>query len=94
MNVLPVELNAILCQNANLLANFVDRVKPTSSLKPKAYYDSLNAAFQRSIHSLLWDEEAGVWFDFDLRQRKKRRQFYPSNIFPMWRVGKGCEHQG
>lgn len=37
-----------------------------------------------ALKAVLWDEEKGVWFDYDLENRKKNREFYPSNLAPLW----------
>lgn len=33
---------------------------------------------------VLWREDRGVWFDWDLTNHKHREYFYASNIVPMW----------
>jgi alpha,alpha-trehalase len=44
--------------------------------------------FQRvlaaAIESVLWNESAQMWFDFDIVNEKQRNYFYPSNLFPLW----------
>lgn len=39
------------------------------------------------MKAILWDEEKGAWFDYDLENRKKNLEFYPSNLTPLW---SGC----
>ena len=62
-------------------------------LWPRSYYDSIHASFRRTVRELLWNEQFGVWFDYDLRQERPRKQYYPSNLAPLWHIGNGCEHQ-
>ena len=33
---------------------------------------------------MLWDESEKMWFDYDLQNKKPRKYFYPSNLFPLW----------
>ena len=33
---------------------------------------------------VLWSEEDGVWYDYDLLNGERRRHFYPSNLAPLW----------
>ena len=60
--------------------NFEDREKAE---KFKKWGD----LFQKGIESVLWNEEIGAWFDYDMKQGKQRNErnnFYPSNIAPLW----------
>ncbi|XP_066109734.1 trehalase-like [Saccopteryx bilineata] len=36
------------------------------------------------MKAILWDEEKGAWFDYDLENGKKNQEFYPSNLTPLW----------
>ncbi|EFB27349.1 hypothetical protein PANDA_021314 [Ailuropoda melanoleuca] len=40
-----------------------------------------------AMRAILWDEEKGAWFDYDLEKGKKNLEFYPSNLTPLW---SGC----
>lgn len=37
-----------------------------------------------ALKAILWDEEKGAWFDYDLENGKKNQEFYPSNLAPLW----------
>ena len=37
-----------------------------------------------ALKDVLWDEDKGVWFDYDLENEKKNLEFYPSNFAPLW----------
>lgn len=37
-----------------------------------------------ALTALLWDEDKGAWFDYDLENQKKNHEFYPSNLAPLW----------
>lgn len=37
-----------------------------------------------AMQAVLWDEQRGVWLDYDLENRKKNPEFYPSNLTPLW----------
>ena len=44
-------------------------------------------SFQDAIQNVLWNEEEGAWFDYDMissSQRNDRNNFYPSNLAPLW----------
>lgn len=36
-----------------------------------------------SIDRVFLDKTLNVWFDYDLKGNSLRKQFYPSNIFPL-----------
>lgn len=36
-----------------------------------------------SINDVLFDNEDGAWFDYDIHTKLLRKDFYPSNIFPL-----------
>jgi len=80
-NVIPVELNAFMYYNAKLLSEFAT----VAGVVGKAeYYDNIANHFKEAINTLLWDEEAGSWFDYDIVKNTLRKDFYPSNIAPLW----------
>ncbi|XP_073922726.1 trehalase-like [Castor canadensis] len=36
------------------------------------------------MKAILWDEQKGAWFDYDIENGKKNLEFYPSNLTPLW----------
>ncbi|XP_047733717.1 LOW QUALITY PROTEIN: trehalase [Prionailurus viverrinus] len=82
--LVPVDLNAFLCQAEELMSDFYSR--PGNDLQATKYrnmWEQLLAAMK----AILWDEENGAWFDYDLENRRKNLEFYPSNLSPLW---SGC----
>ncbi|GAB5577138.1 LOW QUALITY PROTEIN: trehalase [Prionailurus iriomotensis] len=73
--LVPVDLNAFLCQAEELMSDFYSR--------PGNMWEQLLAAMK----AILWDEENGAWFDYDLENRRKNLELYPSNLSPLW---SGC----
>ena len=72
-SIIPVDLNSILATNARIISMyyqdyFSDKER---GLKYKNIADNL---FD-SIENVLWNEEEGVWFDYDLNEGHQRRQF-------------------
>lgn len=47
-------------------------------------YRNLRAQRLAAMEAILWDEEKGAWFDYDLETGKKNAEFYPSNLAPLW----------
>ena len=81
---MPVELNSYLCRNARIMTEMYQLLGNKDKAESfKEWGDSL----QDAIESVLWNEEKGCWFDYDMkngRQRSKKPNFYPSNLAPLW----------
>uniref|UniRef100_A0AAX7SZB2 Trehalase n=1 Tax=Astatotilapia calliptera TaxID=8154 RepID=A0AAX7SZB2_ASTCA len=78
--ILPADLNALLCRNEKTLASFHRLLGDDSA----AVYDQAAARRLEAIESVLWDAERGAWFDYNLMTRSKNFEFYPSNLGPIW----------
>nr|XP_018912088.1 PREDICTED: trehalase-like [Bemisia tabaci] len=79
--VVPVELNAILEENARFLSEWWHLVNDT---KMEEKYAQIADELLQSIHEVLWRSDLGCWFDWDLKNEKHREDFYLSNITPLW----------
>lgn len=38
----------------------------------------------KAVNEVLWDEESGIWLDYDLINQKRRPYFTPTNLSPLW----------
>ncbi|CAJ0574228.1 unnamed protein product, partial [Mesorhabditis spiculigera] len=77
--ILPVDVNAFMTWNFRAVAGFYKILGDEKSsnryqLKYKEMAENL---------ALLWNEEAGVWQDYDMAQKAHRNDFYPSNVYPL-----------
>ncbi|XP_055856236.1 trehalase-like [Episyrphus balteatus] len=80
-SIVPVELNAILYWNAKIIAKF----HAMSNNEEKAIEYTLYAEeILEAIEAVLWNKKAGVWFDYDLINKKPRKYFVPTNLAPLW----------
>ncbi|XP_055129362.1 trehalase isoform X1 [Symphalangus syndactylus] len=79
--LVPVDLNAFLCQAEELMSNFYSRLGNNSQATK---YRMLREQRLAALNAVLWDKETGAWFDYDLENKKKNREFYPSNLTPLW----------
>lgn len=82
-DIIPVDLNSFLYWNAVLLEKYCHIVGNVSVCDP-AKYKEIAADFKTAIHEVLWDEEAGTWFDYDFIRGGRRRYFFPTNLSPLW----------
>lgn len=79
--IIPVELNAVLHWNAKIIGEFYGLLGNDMKVKE---YAKLADDFMKGVNEFLWNEEAGVWLDYDLINNKSRPYFVPTNLSPLW----------
>uniref|UniRef100_A0A1I7V3P5 Trehalase n=1 Tax=Caenorhabditis tropicalis TaxID=1561998 RepID=A0A1I7V3P5_9PELO len=78
--IIPVDLNTIIANNYRYMASYSDHF---GLFDKSARYREKFEKLKEAIQSVLWDEGAGAWFDYDLTTQKKNLNFYPSNVYPL-----------
>ncbi|XP_066141226.1 trehalase-like [Euwallacea fornicatus] len=79
--VIPVDLNAFLCKSFRLLSEFYGKLGNTS----KQDEWSVQAdQWRKNVEQILYNNEDGIWYDFDYNLSKQRKYFFPSNYAPLW----------
>lgn len=81
-NIVPVELNAILYWNANLLAEFYFRIGNNRD-KEHEYRQKAQEIYN-AVQAVFWHEDVGAWLDWDLLNNQRRDFFVPTNLAPLW----------
>ncbi|XP_012990982.2 trehalase isoform X2 [Esox lucius] len=81
--LLPTDLNALLCRNERTLAHFYRTLGDETAA---ARFDKALSARLEAVEAVLWNEERGVWLDYSLVTNTSRPAFYPSNLAPLWAV--------
>ncbi|RVE65162.1 hypothetical protein OJAV_G00132760 [Oryzias javanicus] len=79
--ILPVDLNALMCRTERTLASFCRLLGEDESA---AAYEQAAARRVEAVEALLWDPERGAWFDYSLLSKSKHLEFYASNLAPVW----------
>lgn len=79
--ILPADLNALLCRNEKTLASFHRILGDGDSA---ALYDQALARRLEAMEAVLWDGGRGAWFDYSLVTHAPHSEFYPSNLAPVW----------
>nr|XP_024217475.1 trehalase [Halyomorpha halys] len=79
--IIPVDLNALLHKNAKLLAMWFTMISNKEKAKK---YELLSKQLLKGIRDVLWNEEEGIWLDYDILNEKPRKYFYLSNFVPFW----------
>lgn len=79
--IIPVELNAILYWNAKIISEIYGYARNTE--KQREYEIKANEILI-AVNEVLWNEELGIWTDYDLINNKSRPYFSPTNFAPLW----------
>lgn len=80
-HIIPVELNAYLCKNARVLKEFYKNEEDTEKEEKYAKHEE---SFREGIDKVLWNEEDGTYYDFDLQNKQQRKSFFVTNVAPFW----------
>ncbi|XP_068146581.1 LOW QUALITY PROTEIN: trehalase-like [Drosophila tropicalis] len=79
--IVPVDLNAILFRGGKMLSAFYSKAGNTAKAEE---YQDIACDLAKAIRDVLWNEECGIWLDYDLANQKPRPYFSVSNFFPLW----------
>lgn len=80
-SIVPVELNAIMYQNALIIVEIADYTG--DSTKAELYRTKAKNLLS-AIEAVLWDDIVGAWLDYDIINQKKRNYFSGSNLTPLY----------
>lgn len=80
-DIIPVDLNSIF---ANALQNVAYFRAVLGDPQSSSYWGSLAKQWKSNIEQVFWNEEVGVWLDYDFVNQKHRNYFYPTNLAPLW----------
>ncbi|RXG58586.1 Trehalase [Armadillidium vulgare] len=86
--IAPVDLNSLLCRNARILSEFYQQLGNSDKA---AKFDEIATIKNQTLAELFWDEDDGIWYDFNIYTMKKRKYFYLSNVHPIWTDCYGIE---
>lgn len=77
----PVCLNTLLCVMEEDAARIMDTLGDEEAA---ATWRDRARARREEINRLLWDEEAGVYYDYNFRTRQRRRYDFATTFYPLW----------
>lgn len=79
--IVPVDLNCIIFRNCKTIAEFYT----SAGKKQRAeYYRGIAVKLIKAITAVLWNEERGIWLDYDMRNNVPRDYFVVTNFTPLW----------
>lgn len=79
--IIPVDLNAIFANALQIVSTYQKLLLNPVSAK---HWESLANQWRSNIEEVFWNEDVGVWLDYDVSNQKHRNYFYPSNLAPLW----------
>lgn len=80
-DILPVDLNSIYANALQNLAYFYAILGDPARAEE---WGSRAKQWQDNIEKVFWNEEVGVWLDYDIVNKIHRNYFYPTNLSPLW----------
>lgn len=81
----PVELNAMLFKYEVDLATFIDeRLGGEFQGRKSAEFCEHARARARLLQKYTWDEQAGAFFDFDVKKRRPSTYLSAASLVPLW----------
>lgn len=57
------------------------------------YWQNLADSWERSIQNVLYNQEDGIWYDYDIVLGRPRKYFFASNFAPLWTESYPTEHR-
>jgi len=81
--ILPVDLNALMYKNYSMIAYFFRILQQQYGSKADEYEDKARKMMD-SMENLFWDDVDEIWYDIDMLNGKRRKNFYASNFYPLW----------
>ncbi|XP_050670885.1 trehalase-like [Leptidea sinapis] len=83
-DIVPVDLNAIFAAALQNMANFQALVQNSHKVRASLHWAYLAKQWRDTIRDVFWNEDEGIWLDWNLAQGAHRKYFYPSNAAPLW----------
>ena len=77
----PVCLNTLLYVMEDDTGRIMETLGDTSAA---TMWRSRAASRRDLINTLMWDEEAGLYYDYNFRTRQRRRYDFATTFFPLW----------
>ncbi|KAH8269400.1 hypothetical protein KR018_002495, partial [Drosophila ironensis] len=80
-DIVPVELNAIIFRSCKILAEFN---RKAGNFRRADEHLERACSLVKAIRDILWNDEAGIWLDYNLVNNTSRNYFCSTNFAPLW----------
>ncbi len=82
VNIVPVDLNAIMYQNEICLKEFHTLL---NNPKKARFYENATRKRQKAVNVVLWDQDLTSWGDYNLVTKKiQSKNLYITDLSPLW----------
>ena len=89
-SVVPVCLNSIMSLNAKILSEFYDIIGDSNKT---TVFSEMATTLNKTMTRFFWNNDKGMWFDYNLKSKTQNTNFYPSNLMPLWSESYGLEYE-
>lgn len=83
---IPVDLNAFLYQATGSVALLYNALNNPGKMTE---WLLKNMKFQSALQKVFFNEEDSIWYDYDTTLKQHRKEFYVSNLSPLWVKAQG-----
>uniref|UniRef100_F1KYV0 Trehalase n=1 Tax=Ascaris suum TaxID=6253 RepID=F1KYV0_ASCSU len=83
-NIAPVDLNAIMCWNMEILAHLHGALGNSGNASRRLELNRERAKFVDTFEAVFFDDHEGAWFDVNLRTMERVDDAYPSIAAPLF----------
>ncbi|TMS34048.1 hypothetical protein L596_001708 [Steinernema carpocapsae] len=80
-NIAPVDLNAFICWNMNILSYLYDEIGDEVHSEQ---YRTRMSRFRNVFQKVFYVKERSGWYDYNLRSKEHNFEFYPSIAIPLF----------
>ncbi|EFO19502.1 trehalase [Loa loa] len=80
-NVLPVDLNALLCWNVNILKYFANII---GNAQKAEEFEKKGRDAWKTLNAIFYNDTGKAWFDYNLRTKSHEVLFYPTVAMPLF----------
>ncbi|KAK0413908.1 hypothetical protein QR680_007052 [Steinernema hermaphroditum] len=80
-HIIPVDLNAIICGNYDILAHLYGQI---GNIIASEYYNKKRLEFKETMEMVFYDNTVGAWFDYNLDSDTQNTNFYLSTVTPLF----------
>ncbi|CAG9534939.1 unnamed protein product [Cercopithifilaria johnstoni] len=80
-NILPVDLNALLCWNVNILKYFADVI---GNKKKAKEFEERGKNASEAFNAIFYNDVEKAWFDYNLRTESHNVMFHPAVVIPLF----------
>uniref|UniRef100_A0A915PKZ4 Trehalase n=1 Tax=Setaria digitata TaxID=48799 RepID=A0A915PKZ4_9BILA len=80
-NVIPVDLQALLCWNARILKYFAEIIGDNDG---KAKFGETEEEIRRTVNVLLYNKTEKAWLDYNIRDKSHNTLYYLATAMPLF----------